>query len=149
MNWNIQNAEVIVFLDSIRERLGNSPTPRPTTPKKSTPILQSYQDLDGKNGILTDSRDTQTYKTIKIGNQIWMSENLNFEIEGSYWYDNEPKNGEKYGRPYTWEAAKKACPKDWRLPTDAEWKELVMKMGGYYLLSSNKDIGDPQKATKL
>lgn len=135
VNWNTESAEVKLFLDSIHNRLGTTmpakvkkPIPKKTTP----PIIKSVQDIDYKNGILTDPRDGQTYKTIKIGNQIWMAENLNFEVEGSWWYDNKKENGNKYGRLYTWEAAKKACPEGWHLPMDEEWKILMKKMGGYY-----------------
>ena len=59
-----------------------------------------------------------------------MAENLDIEVEGSFCYDNDPENCKKYGRLYTWEAAKKACPKGWHLPSDAEWKILMNKMGG-------------------
>ena len=69
-------------------------------------------------GELVDVRDAQTYKTVKIGNQWWMAENLNyayiddpFDYEGvtsdstSWCYDNVSANCDKYGRLYTWSAA--------------------------------------------
>ena len=90
----------------------------------------------------TDPRDGQTYRTIDINGKIWLAENLNFEIENSWCYDGKKENCQKYGRLYTWEAAKKACPKGWHLPTDEEWRKMAMSYGGYYDRETKKDIGN-------
>ncbi|MDR1811655.1 MAG: hypothetical protein LBQ87_02410 [Candidatus Fibromonas sp.] len=66
----------------------------------------------------------QTYKAVKIGTQMWMAENLNYEVEGSKFYENSLDNGAKYGRLYNWETAMKVCPKGWHLPTNEEWDKL-------------------------
>jgi uncharacterized protein (TIGR02145 family) len=61
----------------------------------------------------------------------WMKENLNVETEGSWCYDNDPANCERYGRLYTWEAAKAACLSiGKRLPSRVEWNDLVNALGG-------------------
>ncbi len=83
-----------------------------------------------KNGSMTDSRDGQTYKTVKIGDQVWMAQNLNYETANSYCYNDNATNCTKYGRLYTMTAAKSACPSGWHLPTQTEWNTLFTTVGG-------------------
>ena len=55
--------------------------------------------------VLTDERDGQTYKIVKIGDQTWMAENLNYKTESSFCYNDSTEYCETYGRLYTWAAA--------------------------------------------
>lgn len=81
-------------------------------------------------GIVNVSGIAQNYKEIKIGNSVWMAENLNIYKPGSWNYNDDTQNGVKYGRLYTWESAKNACPSNWHLPTEQEWDLLIENAGG-------------------
>ncbi|MDP4226840.1 MAG: FISUMP domain-containing protein [Bacteroidota bacterium] len=81
-------------------------------------------------GMRMNMLNAQNFKAIKIGKQIWMAENLNIKVPGSWCYDLKPGMAEKYGRLYTWSAAMKACPKGWHIPSDAEWTTLTNYLGG-------------------
>ena len=79
----------------------------------------------------TDSRDSKIYKTIKIGNQVWMAENLAYKMDSGCWaYDNISDNVDKYGYLYDWDTAQKACPSGWHLPTKNEFETLWNYLGG-------------------
>jgi uncharacterized protein (TIGR02145 family) len=95
------------------------------------PITKLYN----KFGTLTDNRDGLIYKTVKIGNQIWMAENLKYDAYGSWCYENSSSNCLKYGRLYKWETAKNVCPTDWHLPSKEEFEYLIQNVG-----SNNSDV---------
>ena len=90
-----------------------------------------YIDVSSGNtsSTFTDPRDGQTYNIITLGSQTWFAENLNYETGDSWVYDNDPANGDIYGRLYEWNTAITACPDGWHLPSDDEWKVLEMYLG--------------------
>lgn len=98
--------------------------------------------------------DGNTYKTVKIGGQVWMAENLkttkyndgtsiplvtdskawgNLSTPAYCWYNNaESTNKNTYGALYNWYTVNtgKLCPAGWHVPTDAEWTTLTTYLGG-------------------
>ncbi len=99
-----------------------------------------------KNSIpshFSDIRDGKEYKIVKIGEQIWMSENLAFRPDsGNFWaYNDDNSNVDKYGYLYDGETAKEVCPVGWHLPSHEEWGELINFLGG------EKDVAKKLKST--
>ena len=93
-------------------------------------ILQIKAKRKGELFTFTDNRDGKKYNAINIGAQTWMSENLNYAVEGSKCYDNNAGNCAKYGRLYDWNTAKDACPAGWSLPIVGDWTGLENSVGG-------------------
>jgi len=112
---------------------------------------------DDKNEGDNDN-DIANYRTKKIGNQVWMAQNLNYNVSGSKCYNNDESNCQKYGRLYDWATAmalpascngrscysqinakhKGICPSGWHIPSDDDWAELIITVGGS--LTAGKEL---------
>ncbi len=99
-----------------------------------------------------DPRDDKSYNTVLIGTQCWMAENLNVgtminsslnQLDNGtiekFCYDNDSSNCNTYGGLYQWNemmqyvtsnSTQGICPDGWHLPSNAEWNELVLFLGG-------------------
>ena len=121
----------------------------------ATPCKTETED-NCEYGTLLDERDGQEYKTVKIGDQWWMAENLNYETDNSFCCNDSAEYCEKYGRLYTWAAAmdsvgtwtangkgcgynktcsptypvRGVCPEGWHLPSITEFETLFTAVGG-------------------
>jgi uncharacterized protein (TIGR02145 family) len=97
--------------------------------------------------------DGNVYHTVKIGTQVWMTENLKVThyrngeyilniLDGLIWdylstgayciYDHTPSNAAIYGNLYNWHAVndhRKLAPEGWHIPTDDEWRTLNSYLG--------------------
>lgn len=125
----------------------------------------SYADKSSVKGEFFTTDDG--YKAVKIGNQVWMAENLTidhyrngdpivpitdakmwadtFKKEGAYcYYNNDPENDLKYGKLYNAYAAKDPrglAPKGWHIPTDDEWRLLFDTVGAWAIPKIASNIG--------
>lgn len=84
-------------------------------------------------GSFTDPRDGKTYKTVRIGGQWIMAENLAYKpTTGEYWtIKNDEKSTSKYGYLYSWDASLSVAPAGWHVPTIEEWDKLHEYLRGY------------------
>ena len=97
------------------------------------PVLKAQlsRNMVADSGIFIDKRDSIAYPWIKIGNQVWMTRNMDYmRRKGNWCYKDDPSNCAVYGRLYDWKTALEACPKGWHLPAIDEWLTLINYLGG-------------------
>jgi len=105
-----------------------------TTPKNELTVTRlSKKKSTATFDTIIDNRDGKKYKTVTVGKQTWMAENLNYQSDSCkcWCYNNDTSKCNQYGRLYHWKTAKTVCPSGWRLPTRQDWKTLVDYAGGW------------------
>lgn len=121
MHKKFANYEILALASAFAMGLTACGDDSSTNPAESSSSIESSSSAESSSssatsfetGSMTDSRDGRSYKTVTIGEQTWMAENLNFAYNeptstldsSSFCYDNENENCEKFGRLYLWSAA--------------------------------------------
>jgi uncharacterized protein (TIGR02145 family) len=106
-----------------------------------TPTMSSgdiNEEVNGPEGTVQDM-EGNSYRTVKIGSQIWLAENLRStryqdgsEIKTAFIPDDDEENLLKYGRLYDWHDVsdeRNICPVGWNVASDGDWKELERTIG--------------------
>lgn len=97
-------------------------------------VFATFAGFSQKKGTITDNRDGQVYNTIEVGNTVWMADNLNYNANESWCYEDFEENCTQYGRLYSWNVAMAGssveestgiCPEGWNIPSKSDWETLV------------------------
>lgn len=121
-------------------------------------------------GMICDIRDGMLYRTVRIGSQMWLAQNMNYITERSWCYENSKENCKKYGRLYQWTSAlalekryltehaggilnkyrQGICPDGWRIPRNSDMKILSDFISKNVALLKNvsENVGTSLKAKK-
>ena len=148
---------------SSSSKVQNLSSSRLSSSKEQPQSSSSHENM----ATMTDERDGQIYKTVTIGTQTWMAENLNYETENSSCYNANEVKCSKYGRFYNWATAmdsagtwgsngkgcgykstcsptspvRGVCPSGWHLPSNAEFNTL------FSIIGENWNKGEKLKST--
>ena len=151
-SMNSSSSSIAKSSSSVKETSSSSEKMESSSSSKvnlASPCKTELED-NCEYGELIDNRDGQTYKTVIIGSQTWMAENLNYKTANSYCFGSDTTNCTEYGRFYTWATAvdksekecgeryvcslpsgniQGVCPSGWHLPSTDEWNVLFIAVG--------------------
>ena len=109
----------------------------------TTEYLNQTMFAAGKYGELLDTRDDQVYRTVEIGTQTWMAQNLNYASAKSQCHNKSADSCRIYGRLYLQSEATSVCPTGWHLPSEKEWNVLNDYVDG---VNGTEAVGTSLKA---
>ena len=114
-----------------------------TTVNVRESVIDTTLGYAGSFSYFTDPRDNKIYRTVKVGNTEWFSENLAYagtaDAPTGLPYDNASAMTDIFGLYYTWSEAVSACPDGWRLPDADDW----MALANTYVKSGDDMFTDP------
>lgn len=113
----------------------------------SSSSFGKYENTAVSYGTLTDSRDGQTYKTVEIGTQTWMAENLNYRSPEILCSECSSADYEYFGAYYIWDDAQTVCPEGWHLPDTTEWNVLEAFVADSLFGGEKDSVGYALKST--
>ena len=93
-------------------------------------VTTAYLNPDVEYGELLDERDNQVYRTVKIGDQEWMAQNLNFEVDSSFCDASDSTFCDRAGRLYTWNAAVGKSMEECSYDDDCDFSKDTIKAIG-------------------
>ena len=159
VNKPLSSSNITLISSSDKAQSSSSIAPSSSSVESSSSTAQG-ECQTCEYGTLTDERDGQTYKTVKIGDQVWMAENLNYNYDlgsaKSFCYEDDPSNCDRYGKLYSWSAVMDSaglfstngmgcgvkkectpqypiqgvCPEGWHVPSKEEFITLLKAVGG-------------------
>ncbi len=104
---------------------------RDTNPTSNAVLRPSGVPSPSSGGAATGyvELNGHSYGLVQLNDLAWMTENIRYPVaENSWYFDDDPANGNPYGMLYSWEGAREACRAlgpGWRLPTVAEWQSVL------------------------
>ena len=148
---SIADGESVTLSSDSREKSSSSSSMKKassSSKESNDDSKDSYLNPNIKYDSIVDPRDGQVYKTVKILDDVWMAQSMNYatpKASSALCPSATEKSCPVHGLIYTWEEAVNVCPEGWHLPTYDEMESLV----GYVWDKHNMDLIGPLTSSKV